>query len=45
MNLYLGLSTIGGDCDDGDAMISPVATEVCDGIDNDCNEEWTKECW
>ncbi len=25
------------DCDDGDAAISPAATEVCDGIDNDCD--------
>ena len=37
--LYLGLSTIGGDCDDSDSTISPVAYEVCDGIDNDCNDE------
>lgn len=26
-----------GDCDDGDAAISPTAREVCDGADNDCN--------
>jgi hypothetical protein len=25
------------DCDDHDATVSPGATEVCDGIDNDCN--------
>ncbi|MEL6342294.1 MAG: MopE-related protein, partial [Myxococcota bacterium] len=25
------------DCDDENAAISPNATEVCDGIDNDCN--------
>ena len=25
------------DCDDGDAVINPDATEVCDGLDNDCN--------
>ena len=24
------------DCDDTDAQVSPVGTEVCDGIDNDC---------
>ncbi|MBW1878779.1 MAG: right-handed parallel beta-helix repeat-containing protein, partial [Deltaproteobacteria bacterium] len=26
-----------GDCDDDDPDIGPHATEVCDGIDNDCN--------
>ena len=25
------------DCDDGDSAIKPSATEVCDGIDNDCD--------
>ncbi|MFT4979571.1 MAG: hypothetical protein ACI8S6_005483 [Myxococcota bacterium] len=25
------------DCDDGDPAVSPVAEEVCDGIDNDCD--------
>ena len=27
----------GTDCDDSDATIYPNATELCDGIDNDCN--------
>ena len=27
----------GGDCDDGDTLVSPDADEVCDGIDNNCN--------
>ena len=25
------------DCDDGDAMINPIASEMCDGVDNDCD--------
>ena len=25
------------DCDDGDAAVNPDATEVCDGVDNNCN--------
>ena len=27
------------DCDDGDAAINPDAEEVCDAVDNNCNEE------
>jgi hypothetical protein len=27
----------GTDCDDSDAAINPGATEVCDGVDNDCD--------
>jgi hypothetical protein len=29
----------GGDCNDGDAAINPGATEVCDQVDNNCNNE------
>ncbi len=27
----------GTDCDDGDASLSPAATELCDSVDNDCD--------
>jgi len=27
----------GADCDDGSAAVNPVAEEVCDGLDNDCD--------
>jgi hypothetical protein len=27
----------GEDCDDTDASINPIATEVCDGVDNNCD--------
>ncbi|OFY66506.1 MAG: hypothetical protein A3H98_00420 [Bacteroidetes bacterium RIFCSPLOWO2_02_FULL_36_8] len=36
-NPGLGFSTMGGDCKDWDATTYPGATEVCDGMDNDCN--------
>ena len=32
-----GTAGNGGDCDDGDAAISPAASEVCDDLDNDCD--------
>jgi hypothetical protein len=35
----LDLSTIGGDCDDNDPAISPVANELCNEIDDNCNGE------
>src|SRR6185436_7425408 len=27
----------GDDCNDGDPAVNPDATEVCDGVDNDCD--------
>ena len=36
--LPTGRVTAGGDCDDGDATVSPGATEVCNaGVDDDCD--------
>ncbi len=32
-----GYVSTGGDCDDGDASVSPEGAEVCDGEDNDCD--------
>ena len=32
-----GVTNCDGDCDDDDAATYPGATEICDGIDNDCN--------
>ncbi len=29
--------TIGGDCDDADSTVYPGANELCDGLDNNCN--------
>jgi hypothetical protein len=34
-----GYATQSGDCNDNDAMINPGATELCDGIDNNCNDQ------
>ena len=32
-----GYVAVGDDCDDDEPAVNPDATEVCDGIDNDCN--------
>lgn len=33
------LVAVGGDCDDSNKDVNPSATEVCDGLDNDCDED------
>lgn len=32
-----GFTVEGGDCDDTDPNVNPAASEVCDGLDNDCD--------
>ena len=32
-----GAVEVGGDCDDADGSVYPGATEVCDGVDQDCD--------
>ena len=32
-----GYALVAGDCNDSDPMINPDASELCDGIDNNCN--------
>lgn len=32
-----GWVALGGDCDDYDPAVSPLATEMCDTVDNDCD--------
>jgi len=40
-----GVSTLAGDCDDGDDEISPNQGEICDdGVDNDCDREVDEGC-
>ncbi len=34
-----GLSVSGEDCDDGDPLVNPGMEELCNGVDDDCNEE------
>ena len=33
-----GYREVDGDCRDNNADVNPGVVEVCDGIDNDCNE-------
>ena len=32
------------DCDDGNAAVNPSATEICDGVDNDCDRLTDEGC-
>ncbi|MEQ9497514.1 MAG: putative metal-binding motif-containing protein [Deltaproteobacteria bacterium] len=32
-----------GDCDDADANVNPDATEICDGVDNDCDSTTSED--
>jgi hypothetical protein len=32
-----GVTECGGDCNDGNAAIHPGVTDICDGLDNDCD--------
>ena len=31
------------DCDDTNALVNPTAEEICDGLDNDCDDEIDEE--
>lgn len=33
----MGFSARGGDCNDGNAMVNPDASEICNALDDDCN--------
>lgn len=39
-----GVPSGAGDCDDNDASVYPGATELCDGVDNNCDGEVDEGC-
>ncbi len=36
-DLRAGISSLGGDCDDENVFINPLAAEICDEMDNNCD--------
>lgn len=44
MTLPEKYSLVGGDCNDGDANINPWATEICNGINDDCDGLTDENC-
>jgi parallel beta-helix repeat protein len=45
-NYYLSteLAATSGDCDDDIAKINPGVAEICDGVNNDCDDDIDEEC-
>jgi hypothetical protein len=41
----MGTVTVGGDCDDSTASVSPAALESCNGIDDDCDGALDEEAF
>jgi eight-cysteine-cluster-containing protein len=39
-----GYTKADGDCDDSNAAISPIAIEICDQLDNDCDGQLDENC-